>query len=189
MKDGTRRIEYITDGPGMEGDVVVMQDVFLFEQTGVVDGKIQGRLRPTGIRPKFVEKFEIMGIHLPSGFRFRVGRGRRETRMLGWQSHPGLPRPDAYCPRLASAAGGAASAARLERYTAGKPEAPTTSNATRDRLVWAKSRQSVALLASIASSSAGLWCQPRPRHPPRADLKLKPGEFMAMLGGMIVVVR
>jgi len=67
MKDGTRRIEYITEIQGMEGDVVVMQDVFLFEQTGVVEGKIQGRLRPTGIRPKFVEKFEIMGIHLPRG--------------------------------------------------------------------------------------------------------------------------
>jgi pilus assembly protein CpaF len=67
MKDGTRRIEYITEVQGMEGDVVVMQDVFLFEQTGVVDGKIQGKLRPTGIRPKFVEKFEIMGIHLPRG--------------------------------------------------------------------------------------------------------------------------
>src|SRR5450830_473788 len=67
MKDGTRRIEYITEVQGMEGDIVVMQDVFLFEQTGVVEGKIQGRLRPTGIRPKFVEKFEIMGIHLPRG--------------------------------------------------------------------------------------------------------------------------
>jgi pilus assembly protein CpaF len=67
MKDGTRRIEYITEVQGMEGDIVVMQDVFLFEQTGVVDGKIQGRLKATGIRPKFVEKFEIMGIHLPRG--------------------------------------------------------------------------------------------------------------------------
>jgi len=67
MKDGTRRIEYITEIQGMEGDVIVMQDVFLFEQTGIVDGKIQGRLRPTGIRPKFVEKFEVMGIHLPRG--------------------------------------------------------------------------------------------------------------------------
>jgi pilus assembly protein CpaF len=67
MKDGSRRIEFITEVQGMEGDVVVMQDVFLFEQTGVVDGKIQGRLRATGIRPKFVEKFEIKGIHLPRG--------------------------------------------------------------------------------------------------------------------------
>jgi pilus assembly protein CpaF len=67
MKDGSRRIEFITEVQGMEGDVVVMQDVFLFEQTGVVDGRIQGRLRATGIRPKFVEKFEVKGIHLPRG--------------------------------------------------------------------------------------------------------------------------
>ena len=67
LKDGTRRIVYITEVQGMEGDVIVMQDVFVFEQTGVAEGKIQGRLRPTGIRPKFVEKFEVMGIHLPRG--------------------------------------------------------------------------------------------------------------------------
>jgi pilus assembly protein CpaF len=67
LKDGSRRIEYITEVQGMEGDVIVMQDVFLFEQTGVVEGKIQGRLRATGIRPKFVEKFEIKGINLPRG--------------------------------------------------------------------------------------------------------------------------
>ena len=36
-------------------------------QTGIVEGKIQGRLKPTGIRPKFVEKFEVMGINLPPG--------------------------------------------------------------------------------------------------------------------------
>src|SRR5438876_379486 len=67
LKDGTRRITNITEVQGMEGDVIVMQDVFVFEQTGVVEGKIQGRLKPTGIRPKFVEKFEVMGIHLPAG--------------------------------------------------------------------------------------------------------------------------
>jgi len=67
LKDGTRRIVNITEVQGMEGDVIVMQDVFVFEQTGVVEGKIQGRLKPTGIRPKFVEKFEVMGINLPPG--------------------------------------------------------------------------------------------------------------------------
>jgi len=67
LKDGTRRITNITEVQGMEGDVIVMQDVFVFEQTGVVEGKIQGRLKPTGIRPKFAEKFESMGIHLPPG--------------------------------------------------------------------------------------------------------------------------
>jgi pilus assembly protein CpaF len=49
----------------MEGDMIVMQDVFIFEQTGFIDGKIQGRLRPTGIRPKFVEQFEQQNIYLP----------------------------------------------------------------------------------------------------------------------------
>jgi len=67
LKDGSRKITNITEVQGMEGDVIVMQDVFVFEQTGVVEGKIQGRLKPTGIRPKFVEKFEIMGINLPPG--------------------------------------------------------------------------------------------------------------------------
>ena len=65
LKDGTRKIVNITEVQGMEGDVIVMQDVFVFEQTGVSEGKIQGRLKPTGIRPHFVEKFEVMGIHLP----------------------------------------------------------------------------------------------------------------------------
>jgi pilus assembly protein CpaF len=65
LKDGTRKIVSITEVQGMEGDVIVMQDVFTFEQTGVVEGKIEGRLKPTGIRPKFVEKFEAAGIHLP----------------------------------------------------------------------------------------------------------------------------
>jgi pilus assembly protein CpaF len=65
LKDGTRKIVNITEVQGMEGDVIVMQDIFVFEQTAVVEGKIEGRLRPTGIRPKFVEKFEVAGIHLP----------------------------------------------------------------------------------------------------------------------------
>jgi pilus assembly protein CpaF len=65
LRDGTRRITNITEVQGMEGDIIVMQDVFAFEQTGVTEGHIEGRLKPTGIRPKFTEKFEVMGIHLP----------------------------------------------------------------------------------------------------------------------------
>jgi pilus assembly protein CpaF len=65
LKDGTRKIVNITEVQGMEGDVIVMQDVFVFEQTGVSEGRIQGRLKPTGIRPHFVERFETMGVHLP----------------------------------------------------------------------------------------------------------------------------
>ena len=65
LKDGSRKIVAITEVQGMEGDVIVMQDVFVFEQTGYVDGKVIGRLRPTGIRPKFVAKFDAAGIKLP----------------------------------------------------------------------------------------------------------------------------
>jgi pilus assembly protein CpaF len=67
LKDGTRKVTNITEVQGMEGDVIVLQDVFVWEQSGVVDGHIQGRLRPTGVRPRFSEKFEVMGIPLPAG--------------------------------------------------------------------------------------------------------------------------
>jgi pilus assembly protein CpaF len=67
LKDGSRKVTSITEVQGMEGDVIVMQDVFVWEQTGVKDGKISGELKPTGIRPKFVEKFEAKGIRLPQG--------------------------------------------------------------------------------------------------------------------------
>ena len=65
MKDGSRRITAVTEVQGMEGDVIVMQDIFVFEQTGIENGKIIGRMKPTGIRPKFIEKFEIANIYLP----------------------------------------------------------------------------------------------------------------------------
>jgi pilus assembly protein CpaF len=66
LKDGSRKITNITEVQGMEGDVVVLQDIFVFEQTGLDErGKIVGQLRPTGIRPKFVELFEQFNIYLP----------------------------------------------------------------------------------------------------------------------------
>ncbi|MDQ3704241.1 MAG: CpaF family protein [Chloroflexota bacterium] len=65
MKDGTRKLTSVTEVQGMEGDVVVMQEIFLFEQTGLEGGKIVGRMKPTGIRPKFIEKFEAANIYLP----------------------------------------------------------------------------------------------------------------------------
>jgi pilus assembly protein CpaF len=77
LKDGSRKITNITEIQGMEGDVIVMQDVFVFEQTGFTDGKVEGRLRPTGIRPKFVEKFEVAGIQLPPNVFGEVRVGRR----------------------------------------------------------------------------------------------------------------
>lgn len=66
LKDGARKITSITEVQGMEGDVIVMQEIFSFEQTGMDEkGKIIGSLRPTGVRPKFIEKFETYGIYLP----------------------------------------------------------------------------------------------------------------------------
>ncbi|MBO8126924.1 MAG: CpaF family protein [Firmicutes bacterium] len=66
LRDGSRRITHITEVQGMEGDVIVLQDLFVFEQNGVSeDGKIIGELRSTGIRPKFWDKIKQAGIELP----------------------------------------------------------------------------------------------------------------------------
>jgi pilus assembly protein CpaF len=65
MRDGTRKIVEVTEVQGMEGEVIVTQEVFKFENAGVKDGKILGKLKPTGIRPKFMEKIEAANIFLP----------------------------------------------------------------------------------------------------------------------------
>ena len=66
LKDGTRRIVKITEVQGLEGDIIVLQDIFVYEQAGVdASGKIRGKLIPTGVRPKFYEKLETSGIHIP----------------------------------------------------------------------------------------------------------------------------
>jgi pilus assembly protein CpaF len=65
LKDGTRKITNVTEVQGMEGDVIVLQDIFTFQQTGVENGKIVGRMKPTGIRPKFIHRFEVHNIYLP----------------------------------------------------------------------------------------------------------------------------
>ena len=65
LRDGSRRVINITEVQGMEGDVVVMSDIFAFEQQGIENGKIVGRLKPTGIRPKFYDRIEAAGLHLP----------------------------------------------------------------------------------------------------------------------------
>ncbi len=76
LKDGSRKITYLTEIQGMEGDKVVTQDIFRFEQTGVDEkGKIQGRLKPTGIRPKFATKFQEFGIKLPPNIFTDTSRG------------------------------------------------------------------------------------------------------------------
>jgi pilus assembly protein CpaF len=65
LRDGSRRVTSITEVQGMEGDVITMAEIFKFDQTGFENGKVIGRLRPTGIRPKFMDRIEQAGIHLP----------------------------------------------------------------------------------------------------------------------------
>jgi pilus assembly protein CpaF len=72
MKDGTRKIINVTEVQGMEGEVIVMQDIFAYQQTGIENGKIVGRMKPTGIRPKFMSRFEAYNIYLPPNI-FGVG--------------------------------------------------------------------------------------------------------------------
>ena len=73
MRDGTRKVTKVTEVQGMEGDVVVLSDIFEFEQTGVEGGKVIGRIRPTGLRPKFMEQLEAAGINLPPSI-FGIGQ-------------------------------------------------------------------------------------------------------------------
>ncbi len=69
LKDGTRRITHITEVVGMEGDVITLQDLFVFDFAAGVDenGKFRGTLRSTGLRPAFADRLADHGIPLPAG--------------------------------------------------------------------------------------------------------------------------
>ena len=85
FRDGTRRITNVSEIVGMEGQVVTMHDIYLFQQLGTgPDGKIVGTFRPTGIRPHFVERIELAGVTLPPGV-FDEG-GMALTGMKGRES-------------------------------------------------------------------------------------------------------
>src|SRR5678815_3541627 len=67
FSDGTRRITHITEVVGMEQDIITLQDIFLFEKTGITEsGKVLGRFRATGIRPKFYDRLKACGIAFPT---------------------------------------------------------------------------------------------------------------------------
>jgi pilus assembly protein CpaF len=67
LSDGTRKVTHITEVTGMEGDVVSAQDIFVFERTGMRrDGKVCGRFRATGIRPRCTERLQSFGVQLPA---------------------------------------------------------------------------------------------------------------------------
>jgi pilus assembly protein CpaF len=66
LTDGTRKITSICEVVGMEGDIITLQDVFVFEKRGIdQSGKVQGRFKGTGIRPHFTEKLELAGVEVP----------------------------------------------------------------------------------------------------------------------------
>lgn len=65
MRDGTRKVVNVSEVQGMEGDVIITQEVFRWESAGMKDGKVLGQLKASGIRPKFMEKVESHGIFLP----------------------------------------------------------------------------------------------------------------------------
>jgi pilus assembly protein CpaF len=67
FSDGTRRVTHVTECVGMEGEMATTQDIFLFEKSGITpDGRVTGRFRATGVRPKFYEKLRAAGFTLPA---------------------------------------------------------------------------------------------------------------------------
>jgi pilus assembly protein CpaF len=65
LRDGTRKVTQVTEVQGMEGDVITLQDIFQFDQEAFEGGKVVGRIKPTGVRPKFMPKIEDSGVRLP----------------------------------------------------------------------------------------------------------------------------
>jgi pilus assembly protein CpaF len=69
MSDGSRRVTSISEITGMEGEIITMQEIFMYERTGVdQQGQVLGRFRPTGVRPRFAEKLKACGLQLPRVF-------------------------------------------------------------------------------------------------------------------------
>ncbi len=76
LRDGSRKVTSISEIQGMEGDIITTSEIFRFEQTNIENGKVIGRLRPTGLRPKFMWKIQESGIMLPPSI-FGIGTRRR----------------------------------------------------------------------------------------------------------------
>lgn len=76
LRDGSRKVMSVSEIQGMEGDIITTSEIFRFEQTNIENGKVIGRLRPTGLRPKFMWKIQESGIMLPPSI-FGIGTRRR----------------------------------------------------------------------------------------------------------------
>ncbi len=64
VHDGSRKVIQVSEVQGMEGDSIIMQDIFVFEAAGIQNGRLMGSLKPTGLRPKFFEKFVMHGVEV-----------------------------------------------------------------------------------------------------------------------------
>ena len=133
LEDGSRRVTSITEVQGMESDVITMQELFKFQIDEVTrDGTIVGGLRPTGLRPTFLQKFEKRGIAFPLGL-FREGAEIRSSIQARSGSRPAVKRTRSsslFCgyPRGRVVAGRrvASAPSRSPRPMAGFPDAPTS---------------------------------------------------------------
>jgi len=68
FSDGTRKIVKVSEITGMEGNTIVMHDVFVYEQRGIdKDGNVVGQFKATGVRPFFAERFRVYGYEIPEG--------------------------------------------------------------------------------------------------------------------------
>lgn len=67
LRDGTRKVVQVSEVQGMEGDSFVMQDLFIFEQESIQNGRVVGQIKATGYPPKFLHKFEVNNIQIPTG--------------------------------------------------------------------------------------------------------------------------
>jgi pilus assembly protein CpaF len=80
LRDGTRRVTQVTEVAGMEGDTIVLQDIFKFTEEGIDENnKVVGTMRATGLRPIFTPKLDAAGFRLPPEI-FATGLPARDPR-------------------------------------------------------------------------------------------------------------
>ena len=177
LKDGSRKITNITEVQGMEGDVIVLQDVFVFEQTGIVEGKVQGHLQPDR-RPAALRR-EVRGAWHPP-----AATACSDTRSSHGTTHH--PRRRAGRGRRAARSSSASPAARTStRVSSAMPRQRRSRSATsRQARPSASASPRPPRLASFNRVVEKRdWGSNLARELARADLALKPSEFLAIRAG------
>ena len=157
LRDGTRKVITITEVYGIEDDQILTQDIFEFVQTGFEDGKIQGTLLPTGVRPTFMPKFPSRGIELPPGdfgippedeehpVAIRIGKGRS----VGESG-------TATAPRLKIGYGKAVKAGGMVYVSAVGPVDPVTGHLVGESISVQAERCMQSLKAKLEEAGSGL---------------------------------